>query len=50
MLVSVAGNIGSGKSTIHKLLLNFLQPTEGSILMDGTDMNQIDPSDLRRNI
>jgi ATP-binding cassette, subfamily C, bacterial LapB len=48
--VAIIGRIGSGKSTIAKLLLNLYQPTHGSILVDGIDINQIDPADLRKNI
>jgi ATP-binding cassette subfamily C protein LapB len=48
--VGVIGRIGSGKSTIEKLILGLYQPTEGSVLVDGIDINQIDPATLRRNI
>jgi ATP-binding cassette subfamily C protein LapB len=48
--VAIIGRIGSGKSTIAKLLLNLYQPQSGSILVDGIDINQIDPADLRQNI
>ncbi len=48
--VGLIGRIGSGKSTIHKLILNLYKPTDGSILIDGIDTQQIDPSDLRRHI
>jgi len=48
--VGIIGRIGSGKSTIAKLILGFYQPTSGSILLDGVDSRQIDPADLRRNI
>ncbi len=48
--VAIIGRIGSGKSTIAKLLLNLYQPQSGSILLDGIDINQIDPADLRKNI
>ena len=46
--VGIIGKIGSGKSTIVKLLLNLYEPTEGSILVDGTEIRQIDPVDLRK--
>ncbi len=48
--VAIIGRIGSGKSTIAKLILNLYQPSHGSILVDGIDINQIDPADLRKNI
>lgn len=48
--VAFIGRIGSGKSTILKLLLKLYTPQSGSILIDGIDINQIDPSDIRQNI
>lgn len=48
--VAILGKIGSGKSTLAKLLLNFYEPSKGSILIDGTDLRQIDPIDLRKTI
>jgi ATP-binding cassette subfamily C protein LapB len=48
--VAIIGRIGSGKSTISKLLLHLYEPTSGSILLDGIDIKQIDPADLRKNI
>ena len=48
--VAVLGRMGSGKSTIHKLILGLYQPTEGAVLIDGIDARQIDPAELRRSI
>ncbi|NPA73018.1 MAG: ATP-binding cassette domain-containing protein, partial [Gammaproteobacteria bacterium] len=48
--VGIIGRIGSGKSTIEKLILGFYQVTEGSILIDDIDITQLDPAELRRNI
>ncbi len=48
--VAIIGKIGSGKSTIAKLLLGLYEPTSGDILIDGIDIKQINPADLRRNI
>ena len=48
--VGIIGKIGSGKSTIAKLLMNLYEPTQGSVLVDNTELRQIDPVDLRRSI
>jgi len=48
--VGIIGRIGSGKSTIEKLILKLYEPTEGSILIDDIDAAQIDPARLRRFI
>ncbi len=48
--VGLIGRIGSGKSTVARMMMGLYEPLEGSILMDGTDIRQIDPADLRRNI
>lgn len=48
--VGVIGRIGSGKTTLEKLILGLYQPTEGSIWIDGVDIRQIDPAELRKNI
>lgn len=48
--VGIIGRIGSGKSTIEKLILGFYQVDEGAILIDGIDITQLDPAELRRNV
>ncbi|GAA0788412.1 type I secretion system permease/ATPase [Marinobacterium sediminicola] len=48
--VALIGRIGSGKSSIQKLLLGLYKPSRGAIAVDGIDLNQIDPSDLRRSV
>lgn len=48
--IGVIGAVGSGKTTIERLILNLYQPESGSIQIDGVDVRQIDPADLRRNI
>lgn len=47
---ALLGTNGSGKSTLLKALAGLYNPTKGRILLDGTDMRQIDPEDLRRQI
>lgn len=48
--VGVIGAVGSGKTTLERLILNLYQPEAGSVQLDGTDVRQIDPADLRRSI
>jgi ATP-binding cassette subfamily C protein LapB len=48
--VAVLGRVGSGKSTLLKLALGLYQPTEGAILIDGVDLRQLDPTELRTRI
>jgi len=48
--VAIVGRMGSGKSTISRLISGLVEPTEGAVLIDGVDLRQIDRSDVRRNI
>lgn len=48
--VGVIGRIGSGKTTLGRLLVNFYEPTEGEILVDGVAIGQYHPYELRRQV
>src|SRR5690606_9174878 len=48
--VGIIGRIGSGKSTLEKLILGLYSPSQGAVLIDDIDINQIDPADLRRSV
>jgi ATP-binding cassette subfamily C protein LapB len=48
--VAILGRIGSGKTTVEKLIMGLYRPTGGAVLVDGVDMRQLDPAELRRNI
>ncbi|KAF0284938.1 type I secretion system permease/ATPase [Spiribacter sp. 1M153] len=48
--VALLGKIGSGKSTLSRLMLGLYHPQQGSVMIDGTEVRQIDPFDLRNNM
>lgn len=48
--VAILGRIGSGKTTLEKLILGLYRPTSGAVLVDGIDQRQLDPAELRRHI
>jgi ATP-binding cassette subfamily B protein len=48
--MAVVGHTGSGKSTLVSLIPRLMDPTEGSVYLDGTDLRNLDPAQLRRNI
>ena len=48
--IAVLGANGSGKSTFLKLLAGLYAPTQGRLMLDGTEMSQIDPRDIRRSV
>lgn len=48
--VAIVGRMGSGKTTLSRLISGLIEPSEGSVLIDGIDLRQIDKSDVRRNV
>jgi len=48
--IALVGHNGAGKTTLIKLLSRLYDPTEGTILIDGTDIRELDPLDLRQKI
>jgi ATP-binding cassette subfamily C protein LapB len=48
--VAILGRIGSGKSTVLRLLAGLYQPTEGMVEANGIDLRQIDPPDFRARV
>jgi len=48
--VAVIGRVGSGKSTVARLILGLYQAQSGSVLIDHADVRQLHPDDLRANV
>jgi ATP-binding cassette subfamily C protein LapB len=48
--VGIIGRVGSGKTTVGRLLVGFYDPAEGRISIDGIDARQYDPADLRNGV
>jgi ATP-binding cassette, subfamily C, bacterial LapB len=48
--VGIIGRVGSGKTTLAKMLVGLLQPTDGTIIFDEVDQNHYDIADLRKKI
>jgi ABC-type bacteriocin/lantibiotic exporters, contain an N-terminal double-glycine peptidase domain len=48
--VAIVGHTGSGKSTLMQLIPRLIDPSAGAVLVDGIDVRQVDPAQLRRQI
>jgi ATP-binding cassette subfamily B protein len=48
--IALVGPNGAGKTTLIKLLARLYDPTEGQVLIDGVDLRELKPEDLRRRI
>ena len=48
--IAIVGHTGSGKSTLVHLIPRMMDPTEGTVLVDGNDIREYSPGDLRSNI
>ena len=48
--VVILGRMGSGKSTLSRLVAGLIQPNDGTVMLDGVDLRQIDRSDVLRNV
>jgi len=48
--IALVGPTGSGKTTLLNLIPRFYDPTQGRVLLDGVDLQELDPLELRRNI
>jgi ATP-binding cassette subfamily B protein len=48
--IALVGENGAGKTTIIKLLTRLYDPSKGQILLDGIDLREFNPEELRRNI
>ena len=48
--IALVGPSGAGKSTVFQLLLHFYDPQQGRILLDGVDIAEADPKEVRKQI
>ncbi len=49
-VVAIVGHTGSGKTSLVELIPRLIDPTEGAVLLDGIDLCELDPAELRRQV
>jgi len=48
--IGIIGRVGSGKTTVGRMLAGFYEPADGRVMVDGVDIRQYDPADLRSGV
>ncbi len=48
--IAILGRVGSGKSSLLRVMSNLYRPTSGQVFSDGIDLSQIDPADWRASV
>jgi ATP-binding cassette subfamily B multidrug efflux pump len=49
-VVAIVGHTGSGKTSLVELIPRLIDPSEGAVLLDGVDLRELDPAELRRQV
>jgi len=49
-VVAIVGHTGSGKTTLADLVPRLIDPSAGAVLLDGVDLRELDPAEVRRQV
>ena len=49
-VIALVGPSGAGKSTVLSMVIGFVRPSRGRLLLDGRDMNELDLRSVRRGL